>query len=165
MPIDFIKAYFESSGSSSFNTTANKTFYIEEEVGKDAPEVGTPFSFSYGNNKQSANASTTNGPLGDPRWAIIVTDIDQKISSANIFVFPNPVTDFLNIRFINRASAKINMYDMEGRTIYFNHKFQSVNAGETIQISMQNLPKGNYMYSVEMIENGQLNRVNGKIVK
>jgi hypothetical protein len=166
MPLDFIKSFFESAGSSSFNTTANNTFYVEEEVGKDAPEVATPFDFSYGNDMLSAKASTTGGQLGDPRWVLIkVVGSNNLNSMSNVRVFPNPVADFLNISFGNSVSAKINMYDLEGKSVYYNQKFQSVNAGETVQINMQNLPKGNYLYSIEIVENGQMKRANGKVIK
>lgn len=165
MPIDFIKAFFQSFGTNSFNTSANKNFYIEEEVGKDAPEVASPFNFSFGDNKQSTKASTTGGALGDPRWALIVTGVNNIKSEAEVRVFPNPVSDFLNIRFINSATAKVNLYDMEGKTVYYNIAHQEVNAGQILQVNMKNLPAGAYIYNIEVFENGQTKHINGKVIK
>jgi len=166
MPMDFIKAFFESTGTNSFNTTANQPFYVEEVAGVDPPEVETPFNFSYRDDKQSAIASTTGGPLGDPRWPVVVTTgLHNLNSKVNVQVFPNPVANSLKIRFNSTVSAKINIYDMDGRTVHFSNAYQKVASGQIVQIEMENLPSGTYLYSVETIENGQVKYTNGKVVK
>lgn len=165
MPMGFINAYFAASGLSSFNTIANQTFYAEEQAGIDAPEVTTPFSFAYPGTAQSAKASTTGGPLGDIRWAPNSTGINQLNANVNVNIFPNPVTDFLNLTFGENASVKVNIFDMQGRTVYFNSNYRNVNSGETIQIDMQKLSSGTYLYSVEAMVNGSLKHNNGKITK
>lgn len=165
MTIDFVKAYFASSGSSSFNTTSNLPYYVEETAGIDAPDVTTPFSFTYQGTAQSAKASTTGGPLGDIRWAPTETGINQLDATVSVNIFPNPVTDFLNLTFGESASVKVNIFDMQGRTVYFNNHYRNVNSGETIQIDMQKLSSGTYLYSVEAMVNGSLRHNNGKITK
>ena len=165
MPIGFINAYFAASGLSSFNTTANQTFYAEEQAGIDAPEVTTPFSFAYPGTALSAKASTTSGPLGDLRWAPTSTGVNDVMSPVQVSVFPNPVVDFLNLSFVESASVKVNIYDMQGRSIYFNREYRNINSGETIKIDLKSLNSGVYVYSIEALVNGSLKLTNGKITK
>ncbi|MDR3653692.1 MAG: T9SS type A sorting domain-containing protein [Paludibacter sp.] len=166
MPIGFISAYFAASGLSSFNTTANQNFYAEEQTGIDAPDVTTPFSFAYPGTALSATASTTGGPLGDPRWAPATsTGLNDVTSVVKINVFPNPVVDFMNLTFGENASVKVNIYDMQGRTVHFDRDFRNVNSGETIQIDLQSLSSGVYLYSIQAMVNGSLKLYNGKITK
>lgn len=165
LTIDFIKAYFDSSGNSSFNTTSNLSFYVEETANMDAPDVAVPFSFVYPKNAQSATASTTGGPLGDTRWTSDFTGLNNVKVAANVNVFPNPVADYLNIRFANSGLAKINVYDMEGKTVYFDNRQQAVNAGETLKINLQSLAKGCYLYFIEQMDGGIKKTAAGKIVR
>ncbi len=74
-----------------------------------------------------------------------LTAVENTFEANSVKIFPNPVTDILNI---NAAAENwsINVFDITGRKIYSD--------SNVTQISLKNLPQGTYILNV--LSNGQV---------
>jgi len=78
--------------------------------------------------------------------------IENYTSLNNVKIFPNPASDFINIRFPEPGNSEILLSDINGKQIaYFSDK--NVNLQK---INIQNLPKGSYLL---IIKNSKLMQV------
>ena len=73
----------------------------------------------------------------------------------NISVYPNPTTDYLNIKISGSASFNVNIYDLNGKLL------KSEKNNTSIQI--QDLTNG--LYIVEILDLESDNKIIKKIIK
>ncbi len=80
--------------------------------------------------------------------------ITKSTSTVNVndkvlYLYPNPVKDFLNIR-SELAINSIRVFDLSGKLI-FENKYQ---AEKAVDINLSNLPKGVYMIEINVVGDG-----------
>jgi len=80
---------------------------------------------------------------------IIVTSIEDEVLSTNLKVFPNPASESIKIDFPNNQSAHIRVVTLAGKVI---HEVFTNNTS-TIQIKLNDFPKGVYLITFETDEN------------
>ena len=79
----------------------------------------------------------------------IVNSVQDLISVSELDLYPNPVSQMLNINFDSSKphSARINVYDLLGRTIYQNDV--EINTGENrFDINVSNFENGTYLLEI-----------------
>ena len=97
-------------------------------------------------------APLTAGPLES--LAEAVGRADLKIAELN--AYPNPAQSVFNIGLVlsERADMNVSLIDMQGRTVY-NETVEGATAGtHTLQVDLNGLANGLYVYRVEA--NGQV---------
>jgi hypothetical protein len=111
-----------------------------------------------------------NPPQGKAFYRLRMVDIDGKsefsktiamkldCGNRQVFVYPNPVTDVLNINISNSQdnSTRAKLFDANGRLIYSNNMVSGTNT-----INMANLPKG--IYLLQLINTTEVQNL--KIIK
>ena len=85
--------------------------------------------------------------------------VGENIWKNQFRIFPNPNNGLLNIKFNNRDSKEILVYNLEGSSVYSADKIEQ----ETYEIDIQDLPAGIYVIKVRNIINNSV--VEMKIVK
>lgn len=128
-------------GSSSKSTTLSATFTIPTSatlgttrmrVSMKYNAAATPCeSFSYGEVEDyTVNIGATSfGLLANSTVAANELGLD---ATASFNVYPNPVKHMLNIEFNGEQAAKLTVYDVTGRKVYFNN---NVRSGEHLDVS------------------------------
>lgn len=90
---------------------------------------------------------------GNQEYTLIVSGINgvlsvEKIEEQGFAVWPNPVTDIVNLDFtFDYVDAELKIYDLQGREVYQTHLNQKDN-----RLNISNLTSG--MYVVKVIQNG-----------
>ena len=79
----------------------------------------------------------------------------NEYNNFNISVYPNPTTDYLNIKISASASFNVNIYDLNGKLL------KSEKNNTSIQI--QDLTNG--LYIVEIVDLESDNKIIKKIIK
>ena len=70
---------------------------------------------------------------------MILTSINNHNSSKNIVVFPNPICNEINIKYIGKEKPLVQLFSMNGEIIY-NRRITFANT----KISMKGYPSGVY---------------------
>jgi len=149
---------------STSSETNNKGFYIERSA--DGQQFNSiSFVAGAGTSNQVNNYSfTDNLPLaGKSYYRLRQEDADGKKSYsrtllfsvdgiANVFVYPNPFTNNLQIN-TGGSTGIFMLRDAGGRIV----KTAIANGNTTLQLSVNELPAGNYFW--------QINNQSGKVVK
>lgn len=93
----------------------------------------------------------------------LVTGLNPKPEVSTFKVYPNPVTDVLNINYsgISRDAIQIDIFDVSGKTISTQRIYQ-VEPGQTISLNVNSLRKGMYVCKISS-ENQSINV--GKFIK
>ncbi|MBQ6082796.1 MAG: T9SS type A sorting domain-containing protein [Bacteroidales bacterium] len=123
---DIISFYYKGSGNSSdvftftvnttqFNLTGNtwKRFEYPLSVGKYL------FNWTFTRKSNAAEGSASIDLIKMPPMRVEITAVDENYtdSESNFLVYPNPGNNELNIVVINNTSAKLQMFDFQGRMI------------------------------------------------
>lgn len=76
----------------------------------------------------------------------LATFINPDLTAASLKLFPNPVTDVLNIQYAgeNRSEMQVEIVDISGKQISV-QKFYNVDSGQTISLNVTTLKKGIYL--------------------
>lgn len=79
---------------------------------------------------------------------ITTLGISENHLSSDFKLFPNPATDQVNVIFSNTMSGEVvmNIYTLNGKVVQ-TEAFNSIEAGEKIQINTSNLTMGEYLIS------------------
>lgn len=86
-----------------------------------------------------------------------IVQITPDLSDKRILVYPNPTTDFIQVEGIEISYvSQLTMYDLTGKL------FKTQSSMETSTISVSDLPKGQYLMRLEMVDGSVFE---GKIVK
>ena len=104
----------------------------------DVYTLGEPVTFTF-----------TNGPnlltQGFHQNDLVVTEIDNLVSSEGITVFPNPTADFVQIQFTNQSENNgYELFSAEGKLILS----QLANSNSTAQIDMSTYSNGTYLLKI-----------------
>lgn len=86
-------------------------------------------------------------------------------NKAIAILYPNPVTNTAHLQFtLDQAlTLNISIFDLQGRILYKTGDILYSAAKHTIDIPLQNLPAGNYVYSLQDMNGSML--ATGKLVK
>lgn len=87
-------------------------------------------------------------------YSLVVTDVNDAILQDAIKVFPNPVTNILNVAFKNIPTTdnRLELRDLTGRTVLQQTGILNVNH----QVNMSHLPAGIYVLQIREESSGQL---------
>lgn len=92
---------------------------------------------------------------------IVVTSIDGIEGSADsrIDVFPNPVSDLLNISLVNQNfdRADIRLFDVNGQMVYSN--VHAIDGNMNIQMDLSNLKSGTYVLQIVNGEKREMRKI------
>jgi hypothetical protein len=91
------------------------------------------------NNGQVLNANKAD--LG----VLAVSDVN---SSSGFSLYPNPATDFVNLKIEQSGDYSIKIYDLTGKAVY-TQKAQSLNSNATVKVPVSNINSGVYVISIE----------------
>ncbi len=76
------------------------------------------------------------------------TSIKEHFTSENIQLYPNPVSDILNIKITENAKIqKVEVYSINGEKIYFNQNVQDL--GKNFTINTEDFPSGMYFILIQ----------------
>jgi len=73
----------------------------------------------------------------------LLKDLATEEIARNLIVFPNPTTDFINIKTTKLDIEKIFIHDLAGKLIY---------SGKSMKINVSNFPSANYIISIKTSE-------------
>jgi len=76
-------------------------------------------------------------------WSELTTSIGVSQASANFLIYPNPVSDFLNIETGNAEIFSLEIYSFNGQLIFRKNK-----EGSSMQIDLSSFQKGIYFITV-----------------
>ncbi|HEX8546380.1 MAG TPA: T9SS type A sorting domain-containing protein [Cytophagaceae bacterium] len=89
----------------------------------------------------------------------IITAIGNQLSEGKSELFPNPVTDRVNISFHSlEGVVKINIVDMVSRK-HFEQVVNTVIEGKTLEISVTDLEAGTYFLNISNSEKQEVHRI------
>lgn len=79
---------------------------------------------------------------------VLITDVSTVSEEQSVFVYPNPVNDFLNIELITSASnlTKIRIWNMQGALMFENN----VPATTNTEVSVYSWPAGIYLLQIDL---------------
>lgn len=99
------------------------------------------------------------------RYSDYPAGILNVTQAEDVKIYPNPAQDIahLEINLKQNTNLEITLTDMSGRTVYRSGKVLYSTAKHTIDIPLQNLPAGNYVYSLRKISDSLV--ATGKLVK
>lgn len=140
------------------------------KVEGDYTAIGNESYLLIGNFKNSVNTNTIiNDSLATKPIAYVYIDSVSLVNctttinvkklskvSTDVFVFPNPATDKLNISINNGESSEISIYNITSRRL-LHENFTS-----SISLNIESLAKGVYIYEIR--NNGKIVK-NGKVIK
>jgi hypothetical protein len=72
-------------------------------------------------------------------------EIEKIISNSNVFIFPNPCTDFLNINFNELNNSEVEILNIQGQIL----KKYFINNQSVLQINIQNFEQGLYLCKIK----------------
>lgn len=83
----------------------------------------------------------------------VITNIQDRLTGAEINLFPNPTTDQLNINFSGLKAGKsiVTVYDLNGRQIA-QRNFGTQSGESALQMDLSNVPTGLYMINLQQGE-------------
>jgi hypothetical protein len=123
---------------------------------------GTSLSSSMGElmvtTTENYNQTLTQG-FQQNNFTAVVGIIEMKDLTFNVEAFPNPTTEFLNIKIsglketINTSDYKIEFIDLLGKQISLE---QNIIDDQTLRIDLKELPEGMYMVNVRNIKSSKL---------
>ena len=73
----------------------------------------------------------------------LTKDLATEEIARNLIVFPNPTTDFINIKTTKLDIEKVFIHDLAGKLIY---------SGKSMKINVSNFPSANYIISIKTPE-------------
>ncbi len=95
-----------------------------------------PFDFSYSPSSPAAIASSTGGPVGDPRWELeefnVITGFDRVWEDHPVLLYPNPAKENFEVVLEGESVRHIEILDVRGLTI---GSFEGDNLTGAIDIS------------------------------
>ncbi len=99
------------------------------------------------------------------RYSDFATGVENVTRTENVKTYPNPTKDIahLEINLEHNQALEAIITDMNGRTVYKSGKVLYSAAKHTIDIPLQNLPAGNYVYSLQDVSGNLV--ATGKMVK
>ncbi len=83
-----------------------------------------------------------------------VSAVEPEVADRDISVYPNPATDYINIRVKNPLNSSVRLFDMKGSLVY-----EKPLTSETTSLPVKNLIKGAYLVKV----NSQ-NKINTQVI-
>ncbi|CAM4082698.1 MULTISPECIES: T9SS type A sorting domain-containing protein [Flavobacterium] len=126
----WIMAIYNQTGHHSYSNTqatANEVFYTALDFDSELPENASQFQQYQGHSFA---------------YFLEIKEDEERVNN-EIKVYPNPTADVVFISNDNAKNTKVAIYD------WFGNKKKSVQStATTIQIPVQNLPKGNYIVVV-----------------
>ena len=127
-----------SSGAYNFN--ANNRFRIRTNGDSNNDQVYFDQIIISGDNALSS-------PITSPiQSRIVLTNFNQSVED-NVKLYPNPVTDILNIQILKGSFDTIVVYTTNGQVV-----FETTSTDNTFQVDTSNLASG--MYFVRFVANG-----------
>ncbi len=99
------------------------------------------------------------------RYTDYAAGVENASRAENVKIYPNPAKDIahLEINLKHNQTLELTLTDMNGRTVYKTGKVLYSAAKHTIDIPLQNLPPGNYVYSLQDVSGNLV--ATGKLVK
>jgi hypothetical protein len=92
----------------------------------------------------------------NPSWSIceyaIITGIEENISNTNLLLYPNPITNYFEIK-TDKEIKEVSVFDLHGRQLVKQHE---------LIINMKYLPNGIYFVKIQMADKQSIIR---KIIK
>ncbi len=143
------------SGDYNFANIADGTFKIWVEI---SGKTATPITVTLSNG--SSNSSNNDFIVNSNTIVPKPTSITNNNIDGEIKLYPNPVTDVLNIEMnIEQTSVyDFNIYSISGQLIYTQQS--TVNAGiSLIRINTNNLPQGTYIIKMENTANQTMQKL------
>ncbi|MCX7861449.1 MAG: T9SS type A sorting domain-containing protein [Bacteroidales bacterium] len=134
---------------SAFNVYANSPL-----INPNMPQVYFNVPYDINGNPRDANPDLSSFEFNNP----IPTSISPIENSHDVVIYPNPVTNQLNIQLNSVENALIQIYDITGREIYC----QLVN-NKTNEVNMENIVNGFYTLKVSTLDGNVLAKQ--KIIK
>ncbi len=123
-------------------------------TGGNTSGIGGSSSYSIGQILYSTNTDTNGSEaqgVQQPYEFSIITGINKTDINLELFVYPNPTTNFLKLKVENQQfeSLSFQLFDVQGKLVE-NNKLTS----NTTTINLEALPKSTYFLYI--IENNQL---------
>lgn len=143
--------------------------YAQEAVvagGGNASGSGGTVSYSAGQLVYSSSGGSNGSVVAGVQQAYIIsvsTGIDNKEIDLTYNVYPNPTTDYLNLKIvgIEKATYNYQLFDISGKMLE-----SGIIASEETSISVKALTKGNYLLKVTETLQGTAKEVKSfKIIK
>lgn len=134
--------------------------------GGNASGSGGTVSYSVGQAVYSASTGTNGSVVQGVQQTYLITvatGIDNKSIELSYKVYPNPSTDYLNLKLVNfqTSSYSYQLFDISGKML----ESKTIVAEETA-ISMQTLIGGNYLLKIVETKPGAAKEVKSfKIIK
>ena len=142
----------------------------EVQYSSDGKDFATIASLPAQTTSKNYSFQQNNPPQGKAYYRLRMVDIDGKLDYSKtiamkldcgkrqVFVYPNPVTDVLNINITNSQdnSTRAKLFDANGRLIYSNNMISGTNT-----VNMVNYPKG--IYLLQLINTTEVQNL--KIIK
>jgi len=142
----------------------------EVQYSADGKDFATIASLPAQTTSRNYSFQQNNPPQGKAYYRLKMVDMDGKLDysktiamkldcgNRQVFVYPNPVTDVLNINITNSQdhSTRAKLFDANGRLIYSNNMISGTNT-----VNMVNYPKG--IYLLQLINTTEVQNL--KIIK
>lgn len=130
------------------NSNSGNVFKTDIEQGGVLGKIHVTFTFFNANNPSDQASFTA---VAD----VVATDI-QETSSMQIEIFPNPASDFINLKLEEvNINGKINILDMNGKLM---KSVDVQSASETYKLDIGILPSGIYLLSFTDLNGNQISR-------
>ena len=89
----------------------------------------------------------------------ILSDVKESLKELNVYIYPNPVKDVLNIELIEEeVEHKIEIFDLNGKKLLEGRLFDGAMT-ETFQVNISKLPKGIYVLKIGNRSRGLTKRI------
>ena len=115
-------------------------------AGGEATGTGGAVSYSVGQVVYTTNTGT-NGSVAQgvqqPYEIYVTTSVNQTAINLEMIVYPNPTTNYLNLKVEDNVNLSYQLYDLQGKVI----ENKKVTADNTT-IKMEALPKATYFLKV-----------------
>lgn len=150
-----------------FATHSNAQDISKQVIGASGETLtGTSYVLAFTVGESIVGEIQNNATLSQGFWSILLNegtlsvDYEDEIIE-HIKIYPNPVSDYLNINTSNKLSSKtsVSLYDLNGKLLMV----KDINANMDTRLNMTKLSHGLYFLTIKTLDNRYNNTI--KIIK